>query len=102
MHTGANAPIHDNSRSTMERALPSTLGILIAGFGPISTAMGHLPASHGTDDAERRPHVKSTIDLAPFMGRPVRSCDGAMACLPLHGKPLDATAPAFAIAIRSA
>ncbi|WP_254624480.1 hypothetical protein [Burkholderia diffusa] len=86
----------------MERALPSTLGILIAGFGPISTAMGHLPASHGTDDAERRPHVKSTIDLAPFMGRPVRSCDGAMACLPLHGKPLDATAPAFAIAIRSA
>ncbi|GAU06767.1 MULTISPECIES: hypothetical protein [Burkholderia cepacia complex] len=101
MHTGASASIHNNSLSSRECGLPSTLGVLIAGFGPAGAASGHLPARHGTDD-ERRPHAKSTIALATFMGRPAMSCDGAIACLPLRGKPLDATAPAFAIAIRSA
>ncbi|OXJ14473.1 hypothetical protein CFB39_25375 [Burkholderia sp. AU6039] len=33
---------------------------------------------------------------------PDMSCTGSMACLPLLGKSLDATAPAFAIAIRPA
>ncbi|WP_010099500.1 hypothetical protein [Burkholderia ubonensis] len=72
MHTGASASIHDMS------------------------------ASRGTGDGERRSDAKSTIDLATFMVRPVTSCDGEIACLLLRGKPLDATAPAFAIAIRSA
>ncbi|KVD10343.1 hypothetical protein [Burkholderia ubonensis] len=72
MHTGASASIHDMS------------------------------ASRGAGDGERRSHAKSTIDLATFMARPVTSCAGEIACLPLRGKPLDATAPAFAIAIRSA
>ncbi|KVG73895.1 hypothetical protein [Burkholderia ubonensis] len=71
MHTGASASIHDMS------------------------------ASRGTGDGERRSDAKSTIDLATFMVRPVTSCDGETACLPLRGKPLDATAPAFAIAVRS-
>ncbi|KVO30771.1 hypothetical protein [Burkholderia ubonensis] len=72
MHTGASASIHDMS------------------------------VSRGTGDGERRSDAKSTIDLATFMVRPVTSCDGEIACLPLRGEPLDATAPAFAIAIRSA
>ncbi|WP_080424966.1 hypothetical protein [Burkholderia ubonensis] len=102
MHTGASASIHDSSLSSPECGLPSMLGALIAGFRPVGAASGHLSASRGTGDGERRSHPKSTIDLATFMVRPVTSCDGEIACLPLRGKPLDATAPAFAIAIRSA
>ncbi|WP_246637483.1 hypothetical protein [Burkholderia catarinensis] len=82
--------------------MPATLGERVAGFGPARAATGHLPASDGTRDDAHRPHAKATIDLATFMGRPDMSYDGAMACLPLRGKPLDATAPAFAIAIRPA
>ncbi|KVG67880.1 hypothetical protein WJ33_25280 [Burkholderia ubonensis] len=101
MHTGASASIHDNPLSSPECGLPSMLGV-IAGFGPVGAASGTLSASHGTGDQARRSHAKSTIDLATFMVWPVMSCDGEIACLPLRGKPLDATAPAFAIAIRSA
>ncbi|WP_080401432.1 hypothetical protein [Burkholderia ubonensis] len=102
MHTGASASIHDNPLSSPECGLPSMLGVPIAGFGPVGAASGPLSASHGTGDEARRSHAKSTIDLATFMVRPAMSCDGEIACLPLRGKPLDATAPAFAIAIRSA
>ncbi|KVS41135.1 hypothetical protein [Burkholderia ubonensis] len=102
MHTGARASIHNSSLSSPACGLPSMLGVRIAGFRPVGAASGHLSASHGTGDEERRSHAKSTIELATFMVRPVMSCDGEIACLPLRGKPLDATAPAFAIAIRSA
>ncbi|RQQ16908.1 hypothetical protein DF107_06030 [Burkholderia stagnalis] len=102
MHTGASASIHNSSLWSPERGLPSMLGAPIAGFGPVGAASGHLSASRGAGDEARRSHAKSTIDLAAFMVRPVMSRDGEIACLPLRGKPLDATAPAFAIATRSA
>ncbi|WP_232454303.1 hypothetical protein [Burkholderia ubonensis] len=54
--------------------------------------IGPFVGQSRTGDGERRSDAKSTIDLATFMVRPVTSCDGD----------LDATAPAFAIAIRSA
>ncbi|RQR51796.1 hypothetical protein DIE19_28855 [Burkholderia sp. Bp9126] len=102
MHTGASASIHINSLSSPVGGLPATLNGPIKGFGPVGAATGDVPASHGTRDDAHRPHAKSTLDLATFMGRPDVSCDGAFACLPLRGRPLDATAPAFAIAVRPA
>ncbi|WP_345891474.1 hypothetical protein [Burkholderia sp. Ax-1735] len=102
LHTGASASILFNSRSTAAGGLPATLDGLVEGFGPVGAAATHVPASRGTRDDAHRPHPKSTIHLATFMGRPDTSCNGSVACLPLRGKPLDATAPAFAIAIRSA
>nr|WP_249183585.1 hypothetical protein [Burkholderia ambifaria] len=83
--------------------MPATHDGLIEEFGPVGTATFHVRASHCTrDDDAHRPHPKSTIDLATFTGRPDMSRDGPIACLPLRGQPLDATAPAFAIAVRPA
>jgi len=102
LHTGASASIYINSRSSPVGGLPATHDGLIEEFGPVGAATAPVPASHGSrDDAHRSP-AKSTIDLATFMRRPDVSCDGAIACLPLRGQPLDATAPAFAIAVRPA
>ncbi|AWV05225.1 hypothetical protein DM992_39005 [Burkholderia sp. JP2-270] len=102
MHTGASAPIHNSPHASPKCGLPSMLGALIAGFTPIGAASSHFSASHGTGDEARRSHAKSTIDLATSLLRPVMSCDGEIARLPLRGKSLDATAPAFAIVIRPA
>ncbi|MPV67361.1 hypothetical protein GD429_16210 [Burkholderia sp. BE17] len=132
MHTGARASFNDNSRSSTERALPFALDTLIAGFGAISPTMANRRARHevdvlivdkaaeirvapraialgdealrtpGTCDEERRLHAKSTIDFAIFTGRPVTSCRDSIACLPLRGKPLGATACAFASTNRPA
>ncbi|CAI8691130.1 MULTISPECIES: hypothetical protein [Burkholderia] len=132
LHTGARASINDNSRSSTERALPFALDAPIAGFGSIGTTMANRRARHevdvlivdkaaeiraapraialgdealrtpGTCDGERRLHAKSTIDFAIFAGRPGMSCGGSIARLPLRGKPLGATACAFASTIRSA
>ncbi|WP_346278761.1 hypothetical protein [Burkholderia ambifaria] len=103
LHTGASASIHINSLSAPGGGLPATHDGLIEEFGPVGAATGHVRASHGIrDDDAHRPHLKSTIDLATFTGRPGSSRDGAIACLPLRGQPLDATAPAFAIAVRPA
>nr|WP_249177284.1 hypothetical protein [Burkholderia ambifaria] len=83
--------------------MPPTLEGPIEEFGPVGTATCHVRASHGTrDDDAHRPHPRSTVDLATFTGRSDMSRDGAIACLPLRGQPLDATAPAFAIAVRPA
>nr|WP_249180287.1 hypothetical protein [Burkholderia ambifaria] len=83
--------------------MPATLDGPIEEFGPVGTATCHVRASHGTrDDDAHRPCPQSTIDLATFTGRSDMSRDGAIACLPLRGQPLDATAPAFAIAVRPA
>ncbi|WP_412530100.1 hypothetical protein [Burkholderia lata] len=102
LHTGASASIHINSRSSPVGGLPATRDGLIEEFGPVGAATGPVPASHGSrDDAHPRP-AQSTIDLATSMRRPGTSRDGAIACLPLRGQPLDATAPAFAIAVRPA
>ncbi|WP_175692517.1 hypothetical protein [Burkholderia ambifaria] len=101
-HTGASASIHINSLSSPVGGLPATHDGLIAGFGPVGAATGHVPPSHGTRDDTHRPHPKSTVDLATFTGRPDMSCDGAIACLPSRGQLLDATAHAFAIAVRPA
>ncbi|NHB04990.1 hypothetical protein GWK53_00490 [Burkholderia cepacia] len=102
MHTGASASIHNSPHASPKCGLPSMLGVLIAGFRPVGAASGHFSASHGTGGEARRSQAKSTSDLATFMVRPVMSCDGEIACPPLRGKPLDATAPALAIAIRPA
>ncbi|MBR8181876.1 hypothetical protein KDW54_05615 [Burkholderia ambifaria] len=102
MHTGASASIHINSLSAPGGGLPATHDGLIEEFGPVGAATGHVRASHGTRDDAHRPHPKSTIDLATFVRRPDVSRDGAIACLPLRGQPLDATAPAFAIIVRPA
>ena len=132
LHTGARASIDNNSRSSTERALPLALGTLIAGFEAVGATMANRRARHEVDvlivdkaaeirvaphaialgdealrtpgscDEERRRHAKSTIDFALCAGRPVMSCRDSIACLPLRGKPLGATACAFASAIRSA
>ena len=102
LHTGASASIPINSRSSPDGGLPAMRDGLIEGFGPVGAATAHVPAGHGTRDDAHRPHAKSTIDLATFMYGPDMSCDGAIACLPLRGPSLNATAPAFAIAVRPA
>ncbi|RQR64778.1 hypothetical protein DIE07_04815 [Burkholderia sp. Bp9002] len=132
MHTGASASIHNKSRASTERALPFAPGALVAGSGAVGAAMANLWAHHGVDvmfvdnaaeiclapraialdnealrtlgtcDEERRLQAKSTIGFAIVTGRPVTSCDGSIACLPLRGKPLHTTALARASAIRSA
>lgn len=132
LHTGARASIDNNSRSSTERALPLALGTLIAGFGAFGAAMANRRARYevnvlivdkaaeirvapraialgdealrtpGTCDEERRLHAKSTIDFAIFTGRQVTSCRDSIACQSLRGKPLGATACAFASTIRSA
>ena len=104
LHTGASASIHINSLSSPVGGLPATHDGLIAGSGPVGAATGHVPASHGTRDDAHRPGPTSTIGLATATGtgRPDMSCDGAIACLPLRGQPLDATARVFAIAVRPA
>ncbi|WP_321805600.1 hypothetical protein [Burkholderia sp. BCC1993] len=102
MHTGASASNHNSSQSSPKCGLPSMPGVLIAGFRPVGAASAHFSAGHGIGDEARRSHAKSTSDLATFMVRPVMSCDGEIARLPLRGRPLDATAPAFAIVIRPA
>ncbi|WP_244135079.1 hypothetical protein [Burkholderia sp. BCC0322] len=102
LHTGASAPIHGNLPLSPERGLRSALGVPIPGSGPAGAATGHLPASRGTHDEARRPHAKSPIDRAIFMGQRVVPRDGAIACRRSRAKPLDATAPAFVIAIRPA
>ncbi|WP_244132705.1 hypothetical protein [Burkholderia sp. BCC0397] len=132
LHTGARASINNNSRSSAERALPLALGILIAGFEAVGATVANRRTRHevdvlivdeaaeirvapraialgdealrtpGTCDEQHRLHAKSTTDFAIFTGRPVTSCRDSIACLPLRGKPLDATAPVVAIAIRSA
>ncbi|CAI8763920.1 MULTISPECIES: hypothetical protein [Burkholderia] len=103
LHTGASASSHINSRSSPVGALPATLEGPIEESGPVGAATGHVRASHGIrDDDAHRPHLKSTIDLATFTGRPGSSRDGAIACLPLRGQPLDAKARPFAITVRPA
>ncbi|MDP9580815.1 UNVERIFIED_ORG: hypothetical protein J2791_000096 [Burkholderia contaminans] len=103
LHTGASASSHINSRSSPVGALPATLEGPIEESGPVGAATGHVRASHGIrDDDAHRPHLKSTIDLATFMRRLDVSRDGAIACPPLRGQPLDAKARPFAIAVRPA
>ncbi|WP_257129328.1 hypothetical protein [Burkholderia sp. FL-7-2-10-S1-D7] len=132
LHTGARASIHNNSRSSTERALPLALGTRIAGFGAAGTALANRRARHevdvlivdeaaeirvapraiafgdetlrtpGTCAEAGRLHANSTIRFAIFTGRPVTSCPDSIACPPLRGKPLGATACALASATRSA
>ncbi|QRR05726.1 hypothetical protein FPJ27_01660 [Burkholderia sp. MS455] len=102
MHTDASASIHDNPPSSPERGLRSTLGVPIPGSGPAGAVADDFPGSRRPHDDARRLHAQSTSDAATFMGRPVMSCDGALACVPSRGQPLDAMARAFAIAVRPA
>lgn len=132
LHTGARASINNNSRWSTERALPLALGTQIAGFEAVGSPMANRRACHavdvlivdeaaeirvapraiafgdealrtpGTCAVERRLHAKSTIDFAIFTGRPVTSRPDSIACLPLRGKPLGATACALASVTRSA
>ncbi|WP_257127650.1 MULTISPECIES: hypothetical protein [unclassified Burkholderia] len=124
LHTGARASIDNNSRASTERALPLTLGILIAGFEAVGAAVANRQPRHEVDvsivapravargdealrtpgicDEAPRLHAKSTIDFAIFTGRPVTPCRDSVACLPSRGRPLGATACAFASVIRSA
>ncbi|WP_257129932.1 hypothetical protein [Burkholderia sp. RF4-BP95] len=124
LHTGARASIDNNSRASTKRALPLTLGILIAGFEAVGAAVANRQPLHEVDVSIVAPraiargdealrtlgicdeapclHAKSTIDFAIFTGRPVTPCRDSVACLPSHGRPLGAMACAFASVIRSA